>query len=413
MGIAQNTVTVDASAEQLGYATVLNLDGSFAFGQPWGVPELQTIVDPANNTMSLHPNFNTYGDNPADPFWVNQTSLLGAKFMLMETYVQSTELVGSPLTFEGTVQENTLQDNGYVVFNVNNGPLLGQHQSVPADFGGAFTTDGITEDLVLLLDEGSDPDPNDGCEPVTNSGDLAGKIAVIRRGVCEFGFKALVAQNAGAIAVVVINNVEGTPIVMAGGDFGDQVTIPVLMVSDVTGAAIVAELAAGNTVNSTMFLTDYLAYAFIKVFNSDFTVLKDVYASLEEAGTEFSFTFDDIGDEDTFVQYGFGVAGINANPLDETALGSVVVTSDEIAAVNDFNAINVSVYPNPTINNINIQSDEQITNVVVYNTLGQMVMNAAPDATNFSMETANLDAGIYFAKLSTEKGSKTVKFIKQ
>ena len=44
MGIAQNTVTVDASAEQLGYATVLNLDGSLAFGSPWGVPELQTIV---------------------------------------------------------------------------------------------------------------------------------------------------------------------------------------------------------------------------------------------------------------------------------------------------------------------------------------------------------------------------------
>jgi hypothetical protein len=362
--------------------------------------------------MSLHPNFNTYGDSPADPFWVNQTSLLGAKFMLMETYVQSTELVGSPLTFEGTVQENTLQDNGYVVFNVNNGPLLGQHQSVPADFGGAFTTDGITEDLVLLLDEGSDPDPNDGCEPATNSGDLAGKIAVIRRGVCEFGFKALVAQNAGAIAVVVINNVEGTPIVMAGGDFGDQVTIPVLMVSDVTGAAIVAELAAGNTVNSTMFLTDYLAYAFIKVFNSDFTVLKDVYASLEEAGTEFSFTFDDIGDEDTFVQYGFGVAGINANPADEASLGSVVVTSNTLS-VSDFTTINVSLFPNPTTQNITIQSDKQITDVAIYNTLGQIVKNASPQATNFSVETSNLNTGVYFVSLKTDTASKTVKFIKQ
>ena len=368
MGIAQNTVTVDASAEQLGYATVLNLDGSFAFGQPWGVPELQTIVDPANNTMSLHPNFNTYGDNPADPFWVDQTSLLGAKFMVMETYVQSAELVGSPLTFEGTVQENTLQDNGYVVFNVNNGPLLGQHQSVPAGFGGAFTTDGVTEDLVLLLDEESDPDPNDGCESVTNSGDLSGKIALIRRGTCEFGFKALVAQNAGAIAVVVINNVEGPPIIMAGGDFGDQVTIPALMISDVTGAAIVAELEAGNTVNSTMFFTNYIMYAFIKVFNSDFSVVKDVYASLEEAGTDFSFTFDDIEDTDAFVQYGFGVSGINANPADEASLGSVVVTSNTLS-VSDFNTINVSLFPNPTTNNISIQSDKQITDVAIYNTL--------------------------------------------
>ena len=412
MGIAQNTVTVDASAEQLGYATVLNLDGSFAFGQPWGVPELQTIVDPANNTMSLHPNFNTYGDNPADPFWVDQTSLLGAKFMVMETYVQSAELVGSPLTFEGTVQENTLQDNGYVVFNVNNGPLLGQHQSVPAGFGGAFTTDGVTEDLVLLLDEESDPDPNDGCESVTNSGDLSGKIALIRRGTCEFGFKALVAQNAGAIAVVVINNVEGPPIIMAGGDFGDQVTIPALMISDVTGAAIVAELEAGNTVNSTMFFTDYNMYAFIKVFNSDFTVLKDVYASLEEAGTDFSFTFDDIEDTDAFVQYGFGIAGINANPADEASLGSVVVTSNTLS-VSDFNTINVSLFPNPTTNNISIQSDKQITDVAIYNTLGQTVKNASPQATNFSIETSNLNTGVYFVTLKTDAASKTIKFIKQ
>ena len=412
MGIAQNTVTVDASAEQLGYATVLNLDGSFAFGEPWGVPELQTIVDPANNTMSLHPNFNTYGDNPTDPFWVDQTSLLGNKFMRMETYVQSTELVGSPLTFEGTVQENTLQDSGYVVFNVNNGSLLGQHQSVPAGFGGAFTTDGVTEDLVLLLDEGSDPDPNDGCEPVINSGDLAGKIAVIRRGVCEFGFKALVAQNAGAIAVVMINNVEGPPILMGGGEFGDQVTIPVLMVSDVTGAAIVAELDAGNTVNSTMFFTDYNMYAFIKVFNSDFSVLKDVYASLEEAGTDFSFTFDDVGDEDAFVQYGFGVTGINANPADEGSLGSVVVTSNTLL-VSDFNTINVSLFPNPTTHNINIQSDKQITDVAIYNTLGQVVKNASPQATNFSVETSNLNSGVYFVILKANTTSKTIKFIKQ
>lgn len=411
MSNAQNTVTVDANAEQLGYATVLNFDGSVAFGSTWGVPDLQTIVDPTNNTLSLYPNFNTYNDNPTDPYWVNQTSLLGNKFMIMETYVQSTELVGSPLTFEGTVQENTLQGNGYVVFNVNNGPLIGQHQSLPANFGGAFTTDGITEDLVVLLDEGSDPDPSDGCEPVTNAADLAGKIAVIRRGVCEFGFKALVAQNAGAIGVVVVNNVEGPPILMGGGDFGDQVTIPVLMVSDVTGAAIIAELEAGNTVNSTMFLTDYNSYAFIKVFNSDFSVLKDVYVPLV-AGTDFSFTFDDIDDTDAFVQYGFGIAGINANPADEATLGSVVVTTNSLA-VSDFNAINVSLFPNPTSDNITIESDKHITDVLIYNTLGQTVKSASPQATNFSVETSYLNSGVYFVNLKTDTASKTLKFIKQ
>ena len=91
---------------------------------------------------------------------------------------------------------------------------------------------------------------------------------------------------------------------------------------------------------------------------------------------------------------------------------SLVITSD-VLSVNDVNMINVSIYPNPTSNNINIQSEEQITNVVIYNTLGQTVRNVSPDATNFSVNTSNLDAGTYFAVLSTENASKTVKFIKK
>ena len=410
MGIAQNTVTVDANAELFGYANVFETNGDFVFGESWGVPDLQTIVDPANNTLTLQPNYNTWADG-TDPFWVNQATVLGNKLFEGNTYVEDNTLVGSELTFEGLVTSNTLDGAGQLLFNVNNGPLEGGHQAVAANFGGAFTSTALTGDAVLVTDEGADPDENDACEPITNAGEIDGNVAVLRRGACEFGFKALAAQNAGAIAVIVVNNQEGAPIVMAGGADGESVTIPVLMVSDVVGEAIIAELA--NGVNTTMVLSTYTTVAFIKVFNSDFSVLKQESVVLGGDGSSFSVTYDNVESDDAVVQYGFQVLGLNANPVNEAPLGSVIVTSDEIAAVNDFNAINVSVYPNPTINKINIQSDEQITNVVVYNTLGQMVKSASPDATNFSMETANLDAGIYFAKLSTEKGSKTVKFIKQ
>ena len=408
MGIAQNTVTVDASADQIGFANVYETDGTLAFNSGWGVPDLQTIVDPANNTLTLQPNFNTYGDG-TDPFWVNQSTFLGNKNFEGNTYVENNTLVGSELTFEGLVTSNDLDGAGQLLFNVNNGPLEGGHQAVAADFGGAFTSTALTGDAVLVTDEGTDPDENDACEPITNGPSLDGKIAIIRRGACNFTLKVLAAQNEGAIAVIMVNNMEGPPVVMGGDE--PLITIPALMVSDVVGEAIIAELA--NGVNTTMVLSTYTTIAFIKVFNADYSFLKQVDVALGGAGSSFSLTYNDVESEDAVVQYGFQVYGLNANPLNEAALGSVVVTSDEIAGVNDVNAINVSVYPNPTINNINIQSDEQIKNVVVYNTLGQLVMNAAPDATNFSMETANLDAGIYFAKLSTEKGSKTVKFIKQ
>ena len=412
VGFSQNTVTVDASATQLGYANVFETEangGGFAFGDAWGVPDLKTVLDPANNTITIQPNFNTYGDG-TDTFWVDQATTNGNKMFEGNTYVENNALAGSELTFTGTVTTNTLAGNGQLLFSVNNGPLEGGHQAIPAQFGGAFTTTALTEDAVLVTDENSDPDENDACDPVTNGGDLNGKVAVVRRGACEFGFKALQAQNAGAVAVIVVNNVEGPPIVMAGGADGESVTIPVLMVSDVVGEAIIGELT--NGVNTTMVLSDYTTKAFIKVFNSDYTVLKDEYVDLGPDGTDFSVTYDNVEDADAVVQYGFQVFGLNGNPVNEAALGSVVITSD-VLSVNDVNMINVSIYPNPTSNNINIQSEEQITNVVIYNTLGQTVRNVSPDATNFSVDTSNLDAGAYFAVLSTENASKTVKFIKK
>ncbi len=139
------------------------------------------------------------------------------------------------------------------ILTINNGPLAGIYSGVPANFGGAIPT-GLTEDLVVIEDDdaGASTDPNDGCDNVLNGADLVGKIVVIRRGECEFGFKALSAQDEGAIAVIMVNNVAGAPIVMAPGAVGAQVTIPLFMVSDVDGNAIIAEINGGGSVNGTI-----------------------------------------------------------------------------------------------------------------------------------------------------------------
>lgn len=83
--------------------------------------------------------------------------------------------------------------------------------------------------------------PSDGCDPLT--GFTPGMIAIVDRGDCEFGLKAFNAQNAGASAVLVANNQGGTVLInMLGGEFGDQVTIPVAAVSENDGIIIKAEL---------------------------------------------------------------------------------------------------------------------------------------------------------------------------
>jgi hypothetical protein len=48
---------------------------------------------------------------------------------------------------------------------------------------------------------------DDGCAPI--AADLTGHVVLIRRGTCPFHIKALNAQNAGAAAVVLYNNVAG------------------------------------------------------------------------------------------------------------------------------------------------------------------------------------------------------------
>ena len=107
--------------------------------------------------------------------------------------------------------------------------LAGNYEIATAAFGGALPLTPIVSPVVLV-DDGSGT-TSDACEPITNGTDISGKIAMIDRGTCEFGFKARAAENQGAIAVIVCNNVGGGVIPMGAGAVGGQVTIPAVMVS--------------------------------------------------------------------------------------------------------------------------------------------------------------------------------------
>jgi hypothetical protein len=84
------------------------------------------------------------------------------------------------------------------------------------------------------------------CGPLTNN--VTDKWVLIYRGTCQFGEKALNAQNKGAKGVIIVNNVAGAPVGMAAGTAGASVNIPVLMVSDVDGNAMNAALNGGQQV---------------------------------------------------------------------------------------------------------------------------------------------------------------------
>ncbi len=136
--------------------------------------------------------------------------------------------INSPSAIAGTITaaEGAVSPNNLLV---NIGPVTGD---------------------VVLYDESTDT-LHLGCDTASNSSALNGKIALINRGTCFFTQKILNAQIAGAIAVVIVNNIPGDPPFVMGG-FDTAIVIPAVMISYEDGLKIKAELASGTNVNVTL-----------------------------------------------------------------------------------------------------------------------------------------------------------------
>ncbi|MBS1251209.1 MAG: Minor extracellular protease vpr [Anaerolineales bacterium] len=100
-----------------------------------------------------------------------------------------------------------------------------------ANFGPSLEeVDSITDDVAYA-------EPATACEDVVNAGQLNGQIALIDRGDCTFVTKVRNAQQAGAVAVIIVDDGRGL-VGMADDGSGSDITIPSVMVSQGDGARI-------------------------------------------------------------------------------------------------------------------------------------------------------------------------------
>jgi hypothetical protein len=154
-----------------------------------------------------------------------------------------------------------------IVAGVSPSNIVGNYPNAWADPAGGWGTPNFLipgvyiQDTLMLANDGSEglnaqgnPVSAAACNPLLNN--LNGKIAVIYRGDgttnptsggCEFGVKALNAQNAGAVGVIIINREPGV-ITPGPGASGATVTIPVVMLSDTDGAILVNQMQSGAVV---------------------------------------------------------------------------------------------------------------------------------------------------------------------
>lgn len=128
--------------------------------------------------------------------------------------------------------------------------VYGHKYAPTSDFGNSGKLQNLgplTADVMLY---GSPTNTSiQGCSTAT-ANSFAGKVVLIYRGNCNYTVKVKNAQNAGAVAVIMVNNIAGDPVTMGGTD--TTITIPAVMVSQSDGNKIRDLILAGQTVNITL-----------------------------------------------------------------------------------------------------------------------------------------------------------------
>ena len=150
----------------------------------------------------------------------------------------------SPASVQGNYDFGVQADAGWPSYTV--GSTTGEFWGMNLDFGipGTFIMDTLM--LAETGEPGTNPEGNpisqEACDTLIN--DLTGKIAVVYRNTCDFSDKVKMCEDAGAIAVIVINREDDVNFIMTATDTGEgpNTTIPAVLVSNITGALLTSEM---------------------------------------------------------------------------------------------------------------------------------------------------------------------------
>jgi hypothetical protein len=118
--------------------------------------------------------------------------------------------------------------------------VAGVYLAGAAVFGPALESPGLTRQVMPVVENGA---LGLGCAPFDsdNSRAVKQRIAMVSRGACAFTQKVLNAQNAGAVGVIVVENVTTTPPADLGGA-DPAITIPAVRVTLADGIKLLSAM---------------------------------------------------------------------------------------------------------------------------------------------------------------------------
>lgn len=177
----------------------------------------------------------------------------------------------------------------------------------------------------------------------------------------------------------------------------------------------------------TFNLTPENAIVRIKVWKSTISDVGIKYATPEGASTGEIKVPNTVTEE--WEELTFDFSGVINEPS-STGIDQIIIfpdftarTSDniiywddiqygEILGQNTYNMNNAISYPNPVSGHWNVQYEKPIESLTLYNIMGKELFKDIPNSTHYTLNTSNLPSGVYLVNISSEDGSKAMKFIK-
>lgn len=262
---------------------IANSNGTFYYGLDSASPgEQSNFVDVLLHELGHGLGFISFVDPSNGSFYSNHVDVF--------TSLMVDEQFNSPwASLTASQRRISALNEPYLVFNgpYTNAGLQSKLVKQPGTFGFRLTTKTgnansiltsfkqaafgpqtlfATLNAPLALTDTSQSSPADrrgACIPLTNASAVAGKIALVRRGICDFDTKVYHAQLAGAVAVIIVNNVSSPSTIFPGGDslvdgVPVSITIPSVMVSKTDGDKLISA-ASTSQATFTPLLNDHVA----------------------------------------------------------------------------------------------------------------------------------------------------------
>lgn len=139
------------------------------------------------------------------------------------------------------------------------------------------------------------------------------------------------------------------------------------------------------------------------------------YSSFNRNGYAALYPFEDVHASSPFIHSRNDVMGLSVNNMEQSKrfaelnLGAVAILAGlSTAAVEENETIDLSIYPNPVKDQLNLFSMQGLNSVKIYNTLGQQVSSEILNGIEtYTLDLSGFPKGLYVVSVTTNHGMKS------